>query len=250
MLWDRDYKEGMIDAAISRARSIPRAEAIKKVIRDNTQSNKRPVFVVSWDPRLPSIPAITQKHWRSMATQDPYLEEVFPQPPLTAYKRQKNISDYIIRAKVPPNNIIRPRRMLFGMRKCNKPYCPACPYIEECKSVKANHFNWNISDNVNCESYNIVYIIHCTKENCQQKYIGESYRKLKDRLLEHQGYINNRKLKTATGFHFNQPGHSISNLKISILEKVKSVDLLYRKEREKYLIHKFNTFYKGINQMP
>ena len=81
MLLDRDYKEGMIDAAISRARSIPRAEAIKKVIRDNTQSNKRPVFVVSWDPRLPSIPAITQKSWCSMATQDPYLGEVFPSLP-------------------------------------------------------------------------------------------------------------------------------------------------------------------------
>ena len=103
MLLERDYKEGMIDNAISPARSIPRSEAIKKVARDTEPTNRRPVFVVSWDPRLPSIPALTQKHWRTMTTQDPYLQEVFPEPPLIAYKRQKNISDYIIRAKVPPN---------------------------------------------------------------------------------------------------------------------------------------------------
>ena len=106
------------------------------------------------------------------------------------------------------------------MKKCNKFYCTACPFIEECQSVNANKFTWNISENVNCETYNIVYMIHCDKDNCKQKYIGESFRTLKERLSEHRGYINNRKLKTATGFHFNQPGHSISNLKISIIENV------------------------------
>ena len=81
MLLARDYREGMIDTAISRARSIPRSVAIKKVARDSDSTNRRPVFVVSWDPRLPSIPALTQKHWRTMTTQDPYLQDVFPEPP-------------------------------------------------------------------------------------------------------------------------------------------------------------------------
>ena len=33
--------------------------------------------------------------------QDPYLAEVYPFPPLAAYKRQPNIQDAMIRAKVP-----------------------------------------------------------------------------------------------------------------------------------------------------
>ena len=33
---------------------------------------------------------------------DPYLAEVFKEPPLIAYKRAPNIRDKIIRAKVPP----------------------------------------------------------------------------------------------------------------------------------------------------
>ena len=35
-----------------------------------------------------------------------------------------------------------------------------------------------------------------------------------------------------------------------ILEKMKTSDDEYRKERERYLINKFNTFYNGINRMP
>ena len=42
MLIERDYKPGIIDAAIEKARSIDRKDALKKVENNNT--NKRPVF--------------------------------------------------------------------------------------------------------------------------------------------------------------------------------------------------------------
>ena len=51
-----------------------------------------------------------------------------------------------------------------------------------------------------------------------------------------------------TGLHFNKPGHNLSNLKIIVIEKQKTEDDNYRKEREKYFINKFNTFYKGLNK--
>jgi hypothetical protein len=65
------------------------------------QEDRRPVFALTYDPRLPAIQSIQAKHWRSMVSQDPYLTEVFVQPPLTAYRRQRNIRDHLIRAKVP-----------------------------------------------------------------------------------------------------------------------------------------------------
>ena len=52
----------------------------------------------------------------------------------------------------------------------------------------------------------------------------------------------------ATGEHFNSPGHSLSD--ITILEKVKSTDHLYRKEREKYFIRKFNNFTQDSTNNP
>ena len=82
------------------------------------------------------------------------------------------------------------------------------------------------------------------------KYVGETKRILKYRFAEHRGYVNNRDESQATGEHFNLPGHSVSDMTVTILEKVKSDDDMYRKEREKYFIRKFNTFYKGLNKQP
>ena len=84
----------MINSAIERAIKIPRCEALKKVVKQKSQD--RPVFALVFDPRLPSVSKIIQKHYRTMVT-DPYLAETFPLPPLIAYKKQKNIREKLIR---------------------------------------------------------------------------------------------------------------------------------------------------------
>ena len=93
-------------------------------------------------------------------------------------------------------------------------------------------------------------MIKCNLPKCKQKYIGESERSLRDRVSEHVGYIKTNKIETSTGAHFNLPGHSVANLTATIIEKVKSEDIFYRKERETYHIQKFNTFYSGLNLRP
>ena len=135
------------------------------------------------------------------------------------------------------------------MKKCQQT-CSICPYVLETKSVKGPGFNWTIRGSVNCKTKNIVYMIICNKDKCKMQYIGETNLKLRKRILQHRGYIQNNMLSQATGSHFNLPGHDESNMTVLVLERVKKNDELYRKEREKYLIRKFNTFFKGINRMP
>ena len=185
------------------------------------------------------------KHWRSMKISDNYLEKVFPEPPLIAFKRQKNIKDYVVRARVPPPLRKNPRRQIPGMRKCGR-QCHACPYIKEEKELKCGETNWKLSKSLNCKDKNVIYMIECNK--CYSKYIGETERELKDRLSDHKTYIRSEKSNQPVGEHFNLPGHSIDNLTVIILEKVKVNDELYRKEREKYLIRKFDTFHNGMNK--
>ena len=50
LLLDRDYKPRVIDAAISKARKMPRSEALKKVNKE--RKSNRPVFVITYDPCL------------------------------------------------------------------------------------------------------------------------------------------------------------------------------------------------------
>ena len=149
MLLEREYPPGVVDAAIAQARAIPRSVALRRVYRQPT--NNRPVFVACYDPRLPSLPKITTKHWISMTGQDSYLESVFPEPPLVSYRRQKKIRETIIRAKVAPQI---EQRVKKGMKKCL-----ACSYIKECKTVRGQSYNekkfiWKIGRQGLCSSSN------------------------------------------------------------------------------------------------
>ena len=86
------------------------------------------------------------------------------------------------------------------------------------------------------------------KNNCEQRYIGETGRYIKFRIADHRSYITNQVTSRATGAHFNLPGHSLADMKFTILEQVKYNDDTYRKEKETYHINKFNTYYQGINR--
>ena len=154
----------------------------------------------------------------------------------------------LIRAKVPAQQRLFPERKVKGMYKCGK-NCSGCPYIKEEKYIKVGkNKKWSLNRKMSCENSNIVYMIDCQKYNCKARYIGESGRPLRYRLAEHRGYVVNNLTHKPTGAHFNLPGHSLSDLKIIIIEQVKIQDSQYRKEREKYFINKFNTYHEGMNK--
>ena len=89
-------------------------------------------------------------------------------------------------------------------------------------------------------------MLGCKK--CPWQFIGESERSLKERFLEHKGYVSNNMLNKATGAHFNQKGHRISDMEISVVEKIFNNDAQFRKQREKMFINRFNSKYKGMNR--
>ena len=115
------------------------------------------------------------------------------------------------------------------MKKCGQ-NCSACPYIKEGQNIKINkNSDWKINKEVSCTSYNVVYMIECNKDACKMRYIGETQRWLRARMADHRGYVRNENTNTATGAHFCQPGHSLSDMKFTILEQVKKVDEIYGK---------------------
>ena len=109
------------------------------------------------------------------------------------------------------------------MKKCGK--CPACPYVKEGKKVKTKNANWNLTKQFNCLTQNVVYIIQCQKDRCINGdtfiYIGETEKQIEVRIRQHIGYVRNRVLSQATGAHFNSPGHTVSDMKYSVLEQSK-----------------------------
>ena len=62
------------------------------------------------------------------------------------------------------------------------------------------------------------------------KYVGETDRTMRERFQEHKTYVNQKKSNKQTGEHFNTPKHTLSNMTIATLEKVKVSNTLYRKK--------------------
>ena len=133
------------------------------------------------------------------------------------------------------------------MFKCNKP-CITCPYVKTGKVIKSTARNHKVQlhQHYNCHTKNIVYLIECKK--CLQQYIGQTHKSLHERFGEHRGYVNNKHLHKATGEHFNLPGHSVSDMTIIVLEKIRRKDRHYRELRESMHIRDFGAKHSGINR--
>ena len=116
------------------------------------------------------------------------------------------------------------------------------------KTVVA-HSSWykhDIEHQVDCQTANVIYCLSCLK--CKEQYIGETEKSLSVRFRQHRGYVRNREIEKSTGEHFNKPGHTMADMKVTIPEKVRSQDPQLRKVRESLFIQKFNTKYKGLNK--
>ena len=71
---------------------------------------------------------------------------------------------------------------------------------------------------------------------------------LRERFLEHRGYVWREETYKCTGHLFNLPGHSEADMTISVVERITSTDPNYRLEREKHWIEQFELLRKGINR--
>ena len=241
-LLKRGYTQKILDKAFGRVVKIPRDNTLEKVAKN---CKKKEVFALTFHKKLPSISNIIQKHWRVMTEDDTRLKKCFDKPPVVAYRRTKNLSDLLIRAKLPKPRFNEQRKV--GFTKCNKT-CIACPYTNNSKVHKLldGSKTFTINNSITCDTANIIYRVTCTK--CIDfVYIGETDKKAKDRFLDHKGYVINHDSRYATGEHFNTKGHALCNIMYLPIEKVHG-DTLIRKRREKLWIKTYDAKNSGHNK--
>ena len=106
--------------------------------------------------------------------------------------------------------------------------------------------NFTIRDHHTCQTSNIIYLLYCNI--CQNaQYVGETQNALSKRMYLHRSNIN-KNTGTHVTRHFNQPGHSLSNVKVQVIEKVFKNTKEARLTRERFWIRKLNTIWPlGLN---
>jgi hypothetical protein len=220
--------------------------------------------VVTYDPRLPAIPAILKKNWKLMLERDQRLKPVFGQPPICSTRRGPNLASHLLRAKLQklPLSLTRAATgdRVVGVRKCGvggrRQSCPLCPHLGHAannpravvQEVTIYHSGAviTINQNLKCTDYGVIYLLSCTKPLCRKQYIGETGRPAYVRFKEHLDSAEDPGTTTPVGQHFQSAGHSKTDMVMIPFEKVKG-DRATRKQRERFFINNNNLITHGLN---
>ena len=212
-----------------------------------------------------SIRNIIKKLWNKHIISNKKLHECFGDNlPKIVFKKGPSLADKLITAKFKSNkstdnnddvivNLLAEMHAEVedaarSVSRCMTARCKCCTVIITGNTITSNVTNteYRISDRMSCNTVNIIYVINCLK--CNKQYVGETGRKLKDRLNNHRSDIRLKK-QTAIAIHFNDILHSIKDLSIIPIEIAERSD--YRKYREDYWIKQLKCYYPfGLNHYP
>ena len=107
---------------------------------------------------------------------DPTTAEIFAQPLLISYKRDKNLSNFLVKSTLKSDH--QP-----GTFKCARVRCRT--FISNANKISGPKRTVAITDHFSCIYTNLIYCITCTL--CKKICIGETGRRLSDRFREHSG---------------------------------------------------------------
>ena len=145
---------------------------------------------------------------------------------MIAYQRNKNLSDKLVTAKVKPTNQTpagAPVRPQAPTHRCTSKqfHCDICPKKDMTLEYKSSYTARTYTGVLpyKCGTRNVVYLITCRK--CTKQYIGQTYRTYRECILEHLGYIRRKRMETATGKHFNLPGHTKFDMNHHVISVLK-----------------------------
>ena len=157
---------------------------------------------------------------------------IFVQPPIYASKQPPNLRNLLISNTITDNE-----------PECNKPCgihrCKVCKHINTATNEVINHKKVK-PGNHNCDSANVVYLIHCKK--CPEAlYIGETGGNFRYRFNNHTHSIRQKKFLPLP-LHFNA-----DDVKLCIL-KGNFKNTKHRKLTELQFIINFKTNKFGFNK--
>ena len=239
-LVSRGHSAKKVQQAINRARSVPRPSALEqKPINDVTKS--RIPLVVTFHPNLPPFLNITNDNHHILHTSD-RLQRAVPETPDLAYRRPRDLRDFIVRAKVPPITDVNSSPIQHGNFRCGTNRCVVCKdHIKEGDTFTShgNNTSHQIRVNITRSTSNVIYLISC--RICGIQYVGATRTTPKRRFYGQRSTVNTKKIDTPVGQHLNLPNHSITDMISQGIESLDTRPDTVRTSREKMWMRRLRT---------
>ena len=169
-LKDRGYEESIVNEQIDRVHRLDRETLLAEADRGpNPGRGDRIPLVITYHPAFNSV-GKTIRSLHSMLSNSEEHREVCPEPPVTAFRRCKNLKDLLVWARLATNNNCDER----GCTRCEKSRCQVCKSMSESDSFysHATSKEYKINFSFNCESSGVVYLFDCVV--CGVQYVGST----------------------------------------------------------------------------
>ena len=233
------YPPNEVKKQINRARLVPR----NSLLQDKPKgTNNRTPLVVTYSSQLKPIQRIISE-LQPILENDTSLSEALGGRPFLAYRQPPNLKRLLTY-----NHESASRVTSTGTRPCNRPRCQLCPYIYPGNTITGpNGINYTVSGSYSCSSSNLIYALMC--QQCPSAlYIGQTSQPLRKRINGHKSDIRNGNVQKPVGEHFNLPGHSIKDLKVTVVQQKPFKNKIQREAAELEFICKFDSVRLGLNR--
>ena len=255
----RLYNKEVVEAARLRATLIPRSEALKKVVKGETNDGRQHRLVCRYDRRTgPALRSVMEDSYQAAKARDVRFSRWFPKVPKPAFRRGKTLREELVRAKLTSKKV-RTRAELRegreGVRRCsrgqNSARCQPCSYLTPnpasiVKEVTVNGKKVRVEDHITCKTESVIYVIMSRKapDKC---YGGQTGGTVGRRLGQHRRDIINRDETKAVARHFMETGSTVDDLVFVPIKVVRNKNMWARLEIERQFLNEYNLLDDGIN---
>ena len=223
----RGYPEKNLDDSLDRVKLLSRKTLLtpKPLTNPTTNTGSEEVTVyaiTTYHPTQQDFRKIIDSNWNLLGS--PRTQELFEVRIIFGHRRPKNLREHLVRAALKPPPTDADRLVLSQRakdRECaSHGRCKYCPRLDTSGTIKGNSdgrkFRSRVS--VTCRSNNLIYAIECTR--CGMHYVGQTKRRLMDRMVNHFATIRGEQMKYPVGHHFSRRNHhlGLEDVRLYVLE--------------------------------
>jgi len=272
----RGYPQTLVETEINKVHQIERQNTLRYKSQQEKLENfnkftKGDAFlplIVTYSSSYNKSPTLKQqlnKHWHAFLDNNEKIKDAFHNTnPQLIYKKGQTLKKQLVstKHKPTPTTLSDADQLIVQIlqeleqeaqphvSKCKHPLCNCCKSIQENNTFTSTTTKqtYSVETSMNCNSSYIIYLITCT--HCKLQYVGQTNRKLKDRLNDHKSNTRTNK-QTTVGIHFRSSPHDITNLQIIPIEQIEHNNQHQILIREQFWINTLQTKYpKGLNNYP
>ena len=140
----------------------------------SSNKNKDVLFVLTYHPLLKKVNCIIGKHIYLLYMNEE-IKKVFELEPMVSFrsprnlsKSPRNLSNYLVRAKLYPTE------RKTGFCKCTGNRCQVCLNVSETETVTSTvtHTSYKINHSFDCNAKCLIYLLTC--KTCIKQYVGST----------------------------------------------------------------------------